>query len=316
MSHHSTVSDPQTDITDLFLFQKPGDSTRSILIMNINPFAPTRASTFSSDASYEFKIDTNSDAEAEIAFHILFSEPVNGQQAATVYRAVGDTARTSGAVGAVVIREAPVSFDSEIRITAEGDYRLYAGLRSDPWFADVDGVFNNYQFTGKDTFAEVNILAIVLDVPNSTLGSNPQIGVWVRTVAPMDGELGQVDQVGRPLVTAVFNPTEAEQHQFVETPPAQQRAIYFPKFVTTLQAVGYAEAEAVQLAEELLPDILPYHSERPSGYPNGRLLTDDILNRILTLITNGKVTDDLVGPHADLLDDFPYLGSPHPVVTA
>jgi hypothetical protein len=27
--------------------------------------------------------------------------------------------------------------------------------------------------------------------------------------------------------------------------------------------------------------------------------------------TNGKVTGDKVGPHGDLLDDFPYLGPPH-----
>src|SRR3989304_5899724 len=106
MSHHSTVPDPQTDITDLYLFQKPGDPARSILIMNVNPFAPTRAGTFSSEASYEFKIDTNGDAEAEIAFHILFSRPANGQQTATVYRAAGDTARSTGAVGDVVIRHA------------------------------------------------------------------------------------------------------------------------------------------------------------------------------------------------------------------
>ena len=78
MSHHSTVPNPQADITDLYLFQKPDDPTRSILIMNVNPFAPKQASTFSSEVSYEFKIDTNADAEAEIAFHVLFSPAVNG----------------------------------------------------------------------------------------------------------------------------------------------------------------------------------------------------------------------------------------------
>ena len=31
----------------------------------------------------------------------------------------------------------------------------------------------------------------------------------------------------------------------------------------------------------------------------------------LTRLTNGKVTGDGVGPHADLLPDFPYLGAPH-----
>jgi hypothetical protein len=30
-------------------------------------------------------------------------------------------------------------------------------------------------------------------------------------------------------------------------------------------------------------------------------------------VTMGLVTTDGVGPHADLLDEFPYLGPPHPV---
>jgi hypothetical protein len=29
------------------------------------------------------------------------------------------------------------------------------------------------------------------------------------------------------------------------------------------------------------------------------------------MLTNGKVTGDKVGPHGDLLDEFPYLGPPH-----
>ncbi|MBZ0304224.1 MAG: DUF4331 domain-containing protein [Anaerolineae bacterium] len=315
MSHHSTVPNPQTDITDLYIFQRPGNPTKSILIMNVNPFAPTRASTFAPEASYELKIDTNGDAEAEVAFHVLFSKSDGTHQAATVYRAAGEAARSTGPVGEVIIHNAPVSFGHAARITTDGDYRFYAGLRSDPWFADVDGVFNNFQFTGKDTFAEANIFGIVLEVPNGALGPGAQMGVWARTVALVDGELGQVDQVGRPLVTAVFNPTAEEQHHFVETLPSRQRAAFLPRFITILQAAGYAEADATRIAQELLPDILPYDYARPTGYPNGRVLTDDWLDSMIALITNGKQTNDLVGPHTDLLNDFPYLGAPHPTTT-
>ena len=313
MSHHSTVPDPQLDITDLYVFQKPGDPTKTILIVNVNPFAPTGASTFNAAASYELKIDTNGDAQADIGFHIVFSPPANAQQTATVYRASGEAAQSTGAVGDVILRDAPVAFDSQVPITAAGEYRLYAGLRSDPWFADVAGVFNDFQFTGQDTFASANVFGIVLEVPNQALGPHSPIGVWARTVAPVHDELAQVDQVGRPLVTAVFNPAAEDQHTFVHTPPTQQRALFLPRFVTTLQTAGYPEAEATRLALQLLPDILPYDYWRMAGYPNGRTLTDDLLDVTLALITNGKVTSDRVGPHTDLLDDFPYLGSPHPV---
>jgi len=33
----------------------------------------------------------------------------------------------------------------------------------------------------------------------------------------------------------------------------------------------------------------------------------------LSIYTNGKVTGDKVGPHRDLLAEFPYLGPPHKV---
>jgi hypothetical protein len=50
-------------------------------------------------------------------------------------------------------------------------------------------------------------------------------------------------------------------------------------------------------------------------YPdNGRALTDDVIDQFLSMLTNGKVKSDGVGPHHDLLATFPYLGPPHMAV--
>src|SRR5882762_9970930 len=58
-----------------------------------------------------------------------------------------------------------------------------------------------------------------------------------------------------------------------------------------------------------------YHASdpaRPASFPsNGRTLTDDAADAFLAILTNGKVSGDKVGPHADLLAEFPYLGPPH-----
>ncbi len=40
-------------------------------------------------------------------------------------------------------------------------------------------------------------------------------------------------------------------------------------------------------------------------------LTAESITEWSTILTNGKVTGDNVGPHDDFLDDFPYLGPPH-----
>ncbi|HJY53828.1 MAG TPA: hypothetical protein VKD89_07375 [Candidatus Udaeobacter sp.] len=36
-----------------------------------------------------------------------------------------------------------------------------------------------------------------------------------------------------------------------------------------------------------------------------------MLSVFLSLYTNGKVTGNKVGPHRDLLEEFPYVGPPH-----
>jgi hypothetical protein len=75
---------------------------------------------------------------------------------------------------------------------------------------------------------------------------------------------------------------------------------------------GYTPEEAKRTAQTLLPDVLSYDPTRPASYPrNGRTLTDDAADHYLTVFTNGRVTGDMVGPHSDLLAEFPYLGPPH-----
>jgi hypothetical protein len=75
---------------------------------------------------------------------------------------------------------------------------------------------------------------------------------------------------------------------------------------------GYTREDAMGEARKLLPDILSYDPRRPASFPhNGRTLTDDVVDVFFSILTNGKVTGDKVGPHGDLLDEFPYLGPPH-----
>ena len=73
--------------------------------------------------------------------------------------------------------------------------------------------------------------------------------------------------------------------------------------------------ESDELTDEsraLLPEILSYDPTRPASFPdNGRTLTDDAADVFLAVLTNRKITEDKVGPHSDLLAEFPYLGPPH-----
>ena len=304
--HHndSPDLDPRTDIADLYVFQKLDDPSKSILVLNVNPEA--RASVFDPQASYEFKIDTDGDFEADIAFHVLFITLESGQQTATVHRATGLMAQSTGPVGEVVIRDAPVSFTPEAQITTEGQYRFFAGLRSEPFFADPDGFINNMQWTGRDGWWGKNIFGIVLEVPNNELGSQPQIGIWGRTMALVHGILTPVNQMGLPGTNVFRQGADTNT-----TSQAQQREKFSAQYVAMFKGFGYSEVEASRLAEEWLPDILCYNYTSAAGYPNGRQLTDDVVDHVADIMTRGKVIDDLVAAHTDFLTEFPYLGVPH-----
>jgi hypothetical protein len=211
--------------------------------------------------------------------------------------------------------DAPVSFTSDAVVTTEGFYQFFAGLRSDPFFFDLMGFLNGLKFTGSDFFLDKNVFAMVLEVPNSALGSNPKIGIWARTMGPLAGTpfgFVQVDRMGRPAINTVFNHGD-DKNTFNAIEPTQDRDLFLSSFVSTLESFHYSAAQATQIAQILLPDFLTYDYSSSAGFLNGRKLTDDVIDIELALVTNGAVTTDMVGPHTDLLASFPYLGPPHPV---
>jgi hypothetical protein len=165
MSHHYSgpdygfpQGDARLDLTDLYAFGKFGEPGKSILVMNVhpsdgvNPTGPTTAEPFAPGAVYELKIDTNGDAVADIAYRISFSPLQRGVQTATLRRVEGEQAAGTGADGSTIIYTAPVSIGRDARVTQAGDYRFFAGWRSEPFFFDTEGALNNLQFTGHDFF--------------------------------------------------------------------------------------------------------------------------------------------------------------------
>jgi hypothetical protein len=322
MSHHYSGPDfgfphgeARLDFTDLYAFPKPGDAGRSILIMNVhpsvgvNPQGPTTDVPFATEALYELRIDTDGDAVADIAYRVRFTSDKDGAQTATIRRVEGAQAAGTGDDGKVIVEGVPVSTGPETEVAEAGDYRFFAGWRSDPFFFDVQGALNNLQFTGDDYFADKDVCSIVLEVPNSALGSG-KMGLWARTLNGASGKWVQADRGARSNQTPFL---AGEQNAaYLSAEPADD-ARFIPVFAHALEHTGgYTPAEATRVAGTLLPDLLNYDPTRPASYPdNGRALTDDVVDFFLPLLTNGKVTRDNVGPHTDLLASFPYVGAPH-----
>jgi hypothetical protein len=193
MSHHYSGpdfgfphGDARLDLTDLYVFPSPGREKKTIFVMNVhpsvgvNPPGPTTAEPFAPNAIYELKIDTTGDAVADIA-----------------YRVDGTQATGTGDGGHLIVEGAPVSTGKSAHVAEAGDYRFFAGWRSDPFFFDTEGALNNLQFTGVDFFTNGDVCSIVIEVPTSTLGPNA-VGLWHRTVDGASGTWVQADRGARP----------------------------------------------------------------------------------------------------------------------
>ena len=319
MSHHYSgvdfgfpLGDARLDFCDLYAFPKPEDTNRSTLIMDVHPSkalpeGSTTTEPFAPNAIYELRIDTDGDMVADTTYQFRFSPSENGAQSATVRRVEGD----DGGGGKAIIEGVPVSTGPEAPVSEAGEYRFFAGWRSDPFFYDAGGALNDWQFTGDDFFADADVCSMVLELPNSELGDGV-VNLWHRTrLHADDGSWTQVERGARTQQVPFLVPNE-EKDAYVGSEPADD-ARFVDVLAHSLEHTGgYPREEAKRVAGTFLPDIIRYDPKRPVAYPdNGRLLTDDVGDFNVAIFTNGKVTEDGVGPHNDLLREFPYLGPPH-----
>lgn len=304
--------DGRLDFTDLFAFQAPGDPSRCVLIMDVNPFAPSMGEGLHRDAVYRINIDNDGDLQADIAFSFVFSPPDDdGRQSATVRLATGELARDHHASGEAIVEGAELSSGPEPNVVQAGPYTFAAGLRSDPFFVDIDGFLNNFHWTGIDTMGDKNIYSMALEFPSELLGPSSNLALWTRVSLESNGTLTSVDRGGQPTVTAIFNPEDAKE-EYNQGEPAQDRQRYLDRFVEVLEhAGGYGHDDAITAAKQILPDVLRFDFSKPATFPNGRLPTDPVIEARLAILGNGQIPSDGLKPHDDLLSEFPYLGAPH-----
>ncbi len=325
------------DINDVYAFQGR-DSSRTVLAMTTNPAINLFGGSFGTNVRYIINVDRNGNAVQDLAYVWRFGAVNGGAQSYAVMRYTGLNARTL-AVGVPVAAGSTAGNGTARGI---GSARVFAGVRSDPFFFDLTGFVGTVFGVGPDRlgddptdfFAPLNTNAVVIEVPDDALGGH--IGVWGVTQYWADGSWHAGDQMGRPAINTVFNTslvdpnaglntTNGTKNRFNRTPPSQQPTAYNGLFrtnmITTLTNIDAVlglpcddndTATAGVIADILLPDVLTYNTATAASGPlNGRALADDVIDAELGITTNGCVTGDGVGAHSDYLSSFPYLGVPH-----
>lgn len=157
----NAVNDPSADLGDFYAFMNPPCTTSNgagctaepeelILALTIDPGA-TRATQFSADVDYHFSFENDVGLSRQIDCSFTSDQVIS----------------CAGLDGLSV--QAPVG-----EIGVNGDIRVFAGLRDDPFFADVEALEDfktigiaAFSEPGVDSRAGANVLAIVLGIKNN-----------------------------------------------------------------------------------------------------------------------------------------------------
>lgn len=301
------------DINDVYAFKSARSGFTAIAVTTHPAVGVLSPAAYATDVAYKINVDRNGDAVEDRAWVLRFGAPArDGSQAykVTLYRR-GD---------AVTLRHGQEWAEGRTNRVVHGEEgsKVFAGLRSDPFFFDLDafkhvvlGAANGR--TGfcdagtVDFFKSLNTNAIVVEIESAELSNHT--GVWATTIGPN----GQIDRMGRPAINTVFNHGD-EKNVFNQSQPKDDfRAPFSDNVINAFKALGgYSQAQAETFAHVLLPDVLTYDTRTKAAGPlNGRGLADDVIDGELGLVTNGGIPTDCVGPHGDYRASFPYLGNPH-----
>jgi hypothetical protein len=194
---------PRMDINDVYAFPSPTNPDRIVLVLSTSsPITPAQASgaRFDPNLLYQIKIDNTGDAVEDRVIQITF----RGTGADQRVEVRGPVAPNETGMRNTLVSASPsVSGAVEQVLGGSNDMQVFAGVRDDPFFIDLEQFFRilpdrrpsrgplsgpltaeatSFRPAGQavDFLAGFNSLAIVLEMPESllTAGGDARIGVW------------------------------------------------------------------------------------------------------------------------------------------
>lgn len=192
----------------------------------------------------------------------------------------------------------------------------------------------------RDSFAGYNAMAIAISVPitllkaagvnaTNTLGLSYQTARRVVETPGLDGEtIGSggyrtIDREGIPAVNVVLVPLALKNRYNAGTTLQDSQGRFAGPIVATISAVmkglGKSDQQITDATTTLASvavnkgDMLRLDTSLPAGaaFPNGRRLSDDVVDTIMTILNSGSALGDNVNANdVPFQAVFPYLGLP------
>jgi hypothetical protein len=340
------------NLTDLFVFREQDQNPNAsegdlIFIMDTNPRSlANQQYYFSTRARYEFKVSrvTNNDATPtgvpDVLLRFKFGQPnANGQQNIEL-TAIKDGVTT---VANQTLRTTPIKANPNVgQVSLNGStLSVFAGLREDPFFFDVEqffrvragalGIAPAVGFRDPNTAVDFakgyNVNAIAVRVPIRFLQGSTSattFDVWETVSVPGKGnKFNQVERLARPAVNEglvvtndFLNALNSVGPDFEaaalagQQPAANIAGPIVAEAKQTLLAVGNNDARANALLGAFLPDVMRIDTTGPSGYANA-------LNAKGSPIRGRLIEDDVIDITLSVLtngaitsDNVSYEGTP------
>jgi len=344
------------NITDLYAFRERDQNSAAadgdlVFIMNVNPRSLARQQYyFSTAAAYELHVsrvsnnDTTPTGRTDALLRFEFGAPSRDKSQRIKVTAVRDG--VTGEADLPSVRSTPLGTAPIInRVSVGGGMlQLFAGLREDPFFFDVEQYFRvragalnmgpavSFRSPGVDFTAGYNVLSIAVRVPRAWLqgrSSATTFDVW--STVSVGGK--QIERLARPAINEGLIVTNDYLNALNSVGPDFEAAALagrqpaagiagpiVAEAKKTLMAVGNDDARATALLGAFLPDVMRFDTTGPSGYANalnskgspirGRKITDDVIDVTLTVVTNGGIKADngsYAGPNAGGTGHKPLL---------
>jgi hypothetical protein len=324
------------NLTDLYAFRESDQNPsikddNMVLVMNTNPRSIARQQyAFSSKARYEFHVTRVKDKDAmasgktDMLIRFEFS-PANakGVQEITVtgirdggQRTVKTT--TDGKAIMTTTVGAKPTVNQVAVDTAGGGISIFAGLREDPFFFDVEQFFRvraglaglgekvGFRTPGADFTAGYNVNSIVARVPMGWFkgaSGATTFDVWETISVPnpdKKGEWMQIERLGRPAVNEGLVLTNDYLNTLNAVGPDFENAVLtgdkaagdaaapiIKEVSAVLGALGNDEKRTGVLLGAFLPDVMRIDTTGPSGYANA-------LNKLGSPIRGRMIKDDVI----------------------
>jgi hypothetical protein len=318
-------------LSDLYLFAGSSPAT-TVMLMTVNPAATAdTVGPFRDEAVYAFRFDTNGDRRENVSFKVRFGDVIHTPSGSSVpthaqrfdvYRADHAAVGLDGVIVAC-------GHTNEV-VSGESGVQAFAGVVNDPFAGDAAaleafkaafarGDYKPDAFANRvNFFHDRSVAAIAVEVPNHLISNTARVHGWATVSLYGHAPEQQVARWGLPLLTHLYLGGDELRERFNRSRPSDDNSLFISSVISTVSAYAAmagttAEPEAYgrRVAALFGSLTLPYDLGTVASFDyagfNGRPLRDNVMDNMLSLLTNSPLGTGTGPDAARFAPAFPYL---------